>query len=74
MTIGRAVTLLACSLVLLPLALAWLVPPGWTVLAVFVGFYLVQSTFTGLRPASHIFRALGPRGVAGAVFGHSIRL
>ncbi len=62
MTIGRAVTLLAGSLVLLSIALAWLVHPGWIFLAVFVGFNLVQSSFTAFFPAANLFRALGLRG------------
>jgi hypothetical protein len=64
MTIGRAVTLLAGSLVLLSIALAWLVHPWWIFLAVFVGFNLVQSSFTGFCPAANIFRGLGLRGEA----------
>ncbi|WP_339743816.1 DUF2892 domain-containing protein [uncultured Maricaulis sp.] len=62
MTVGRAVTLLAGSFVLLSIALAWLVHPLWILLAVFVGLNLVQSSFTGFCPAANIFRALGLRG------------
>ncbi len=61
MTVARAVTLLAGSFVLLSVLLAWLVHPWWIFLAVFVGFNLVQSSFTGFCPAANIFRALGLR-------------
>lgn len=59
MTIGRAVTLLAGTMVLISILLAWLVHPYWIALAVFVGANLVQSSFTGFCPAAKIFKALG---------------
>ncbi|SDL63691.1 DUF2892 domain-containing protein [Maricaulis salignorans] len=62
MTVGRGVTLLAGSFVLISILLAWLVHPWWIFLAVFVGLNLVQSSFTGFCPAANILRAVGLRG------------
>jgi hypothetical protein len=59
MTVGRAVTLLAGTMVLISIALAWAVHPYWIALAAFVGLNLVQSSFTGFCPAAMIFKALG---------------
>lgn len=59
MTVGRAVTLFAGSLVLLSLLLAQLHSPYWLLLTGFVGLNLVQSSFTGFCPAAMIFKALG---------------
>jgi len=59
MTIGRAVMLLAGTMVLLSVLLAWQVHPMWILLAVFVGLNLVQSSFTGFCPAAKIFKAIG---------------
>lgn len=65
MTLDRAVFAFAGSLVLLSVALAHFVHPGWIGLAVFVGLNLVQAAFTGFCPAAMIFKKLGvPAGVA----------
>jgi DUF2892 family protein len=59
MTINSAVRLLAGSMVLISIALSIWVHPYWIALAIFVGFNLVQSSFTGFCPPSIIFRRLG---------------
>ncbi|WP_417482732.1 DUF2892 domain-containing protein [Maricaulis sp.] len=59
MTINSAVRLLAGSMVLISIALSIWVHPYWIALAIFVGFNLVQSSFTGFCPPSIIFRKLG---------------
>ena len=59
MTIGRAVTLLAGTMVLVSLILSQLHSPYWLWLTAFVGLNLVQSSFTGFCPAAKIFKVLG---------------
>ena len=59
MTVERAVTAFAGFMVLFSLALWWLVHPGFIWLTAFVGFNLLQSSFTGFCPAVIVFRKLG---------------
>ncbi len=59
MTVDRAVLMLAGSIVLVSLALAWLVSPYWLLLTAFVGANLFQAAFTGFCPAATVFRKLG---------------
>ncbi len=59
MNIDRAVFILAGSMLLVSLALAWLVSPYWLVLAAFVGANMFQAAFTGFCPAAIVFRKLG---------------
>jgi len=59
MKIENAIRILAGSMVLLSLALAHWVNPHWLWLAVFVGFNLIQSAFTGFCPAENVLRRLG---------------
>lgn len=59
MTVGRAVTLLAGTLVLVSLLLSQLYSPYWLLLAAFVGLNLVQSSFTGFCPAAMILKLMG---------------
>ena len=59
MTIGRAVTLLAGTMVLVSLLLSQLHSPYWLWLTAFVGLNLVQSSFTGFCPAAMILKVLG---------------
>lgn len=59
MTVERAVTAFAGCMVLFSLALWWLVHPGFIWLTVFVGFNLLQSSFTGFCPAAIVFRKFG---------------
>lgn len=66
MTVDRAVLILAGTMILLSLALAWLVSPYWLLLTAFVGANLLQSAFTGFCPAAIVFRKLGLR--PGATF------
>lgn len=66
MTVGRAVTLLAGTMILVSLTLAYFMHPLWLGLAGFVGLNLVQSSFTGFCPAAQAFSALGLR--RGGVF------
>jgi len=57
--VDRAVLMLAGSLVLISLGLAWLFSPYWLLLAAFVGANMLQASFTGFCPAAFIFRWLG---------------
>ena len=58
MTLENSVRLLAGSLILISLVLYYFVSPWWLLLTAFVGFNLVQSSFTGLCPAEMIFKKL----------------
>lgn len=65
MTLDRAVLMFAGCVVLLSVALALMVSPWWSALTVFVGFNLIQASFTGFCPAAMLFRKLGVKpGVA----------
>ena len=59
MTVENAIRILAGTLVLVSVALAYYVSPWWLLLACFVGVNLIQSAFTGFCPAEMIFRKLG---------------
>jgi Inner membrane protein YgaP-like, transmembrane domain len=59
MNVDRAVLIMAGSMLLLSLALAWLVSPYWLILTLLVGANLLQSAFTGFCPAAIVFRRLG---------------
>jgi len=61
MTLGRGVMLLAGSLILISLVLAWQVNDLWLLLAAFVGLNLFQTSFTGFCPAAMILRKFGLR-------------
>jgi len=67
MSLEKVVQAWGGFVVLLGLALGTWVHPGWTWLSAFAGFMLFQSAFTGLCPATAIFRRLGFR--SGAVCG-----
>ena len=56
MTLENSIRLLAGSMVLLSLALYFWVSPWWLLLTVFVGFNLIQSSFTGFCPAEIVFK------------------
>lgn len=71
MTVERAVTAFAGFMVLLSLALWWLVHPGFIFLTAFVGFNLLQSSFTGFCPAAMVFRKLGIKTEAEAARGEA---
>jgi len=66
MTIDRMVMALAGTMVLASVLLGWLVHPAWLLLTGFVGFNLLQASFTGFCPAAMIFKKLGIR--AGCAF------
>jgi hypothetical protein len=66
MTVENAIRILAGTLVLIGLLLAWKVHAAWMILPAFVGVNLVQSAFTGFCPAEKIFRAMGLKDAAGA--------
>ena len=61
MSVDRAVTAFAGTMVLLSVALTYTVSPYWVWLTVFVGANLLQSAFTGFCPAAIVFRKLGLR-------------
>jgi hypothetical protein len=54
-----AIRIIAGSLVLLSLALAWLFSPWALLLALLVGVNLIQSSFTGFCPAELLLRRVG---------------
>lgn len=66
MSLDRSVMAFAGVMVLVSLALAHLVHPGWLWLTAFVGANLLQTSVTGFCPAAMIFKRLGVR--PGAAF------
>jgi len=58
----RIIRRIAGSFVLASLALGWWVHPAWLLLTAFVGFNLLQSSFTSFCPLE---RVLGRFGVLG---------
>ena len=66
MTIDRMVFVFAGAVVLLSIALAHNVHPGWIALAIFAGLNMIQAAFTGFCPAAMVFKKLGAR--PGAAF------
>lgn len=62
MKVESVIRVLAGTMVLTSLALGHWVDPRWLFLAVFVGFNLIQSAFTGFCPAENILRRLGVGG------------
>lgn len=61
MTVERALRLMAGTVILLSMALAYFVSPKWYFLTAFVGLNLLQSGFTNWCPAMVMFRKLGLR-------------
>lgn len=59
MTVEKAIRILAGTFVLTSIALSHFVHPNWIWLAIFVGFNLIQSSFTNFCPAEMIFKKLG---------------
>jgi hypothetical protein len=59
MNIDRAVLMLAGTMVLISLALAWLVSPYWLVLTALVGVNMFQAALSGFCPAATAFHKLG---------------
>lgn len=62
MKLENAIRALAGTLILVSLALAHFVHPGWLWLTAFVGANLLQSAFTGFCPAETVLRKLGVGG------------
>ncbi|MFH1894055.1 MAG: DUF2892 domain-containing protein [Candidatus Zixiibacteriota bacterium] len=58
MTLDNSIRLLAGTLVVLSLVLYYFVSPYWLLLTAFVGFNLLQSSFTKFCPAEMIFKKL----------------
>ena len=67
MKIDNFIRVLAGSLVLLSVALAHFVSPGWLLLTCFAGLNLIQSAFTGFCPPSIVLRKLGWLGDDGII-------
>lgn len=59
MNIDKAVFRFAGVVILVSLALAHWVHPGWLWLTAFVGLNMLQASFTGFCPAAIILRKLG---------------
>lgn len=49
----------AGTFILISLALGWLVHPAWFLMSAFVGFNLLQSSFTGICPLNRILGSVG---------------
>ena len=62
MNIDRFVLGFAGSVVLLSVLLVYLVSPWWSLLTVFVGANLLQSSFTRVCPLAWMLRRMGVRG------------
>lgn len=73
MKIESFIRLLAGSLVLLGVALAWLVSPGWLLLPAFAGANLIQSVFTGFCPPSLLLARLGWLDAGGVIHWGGIK-
>lgn len=59
MTLDNAVRAFAGAMVLISLALTWYVSHYFVWLTVFIGFNLIQSSFTGICPAATVMKKLG---------------
>ena len=59
MTLDRSVLAFAGIMTLLSVVLTVWVHPGFIWFTVFIGFNLLQSSFTGFCPAASIFKKLG---------------
>lgn len=59
MTIDKMITAMAGTFILGSLLLAYYASPAWLILTAFVGFNLLQSSFTGFCPAEMIFKKMG---------------
>lgn len=59
MTLDRSVMVFAGVMTLLSVALTLWVSPLFMWFTVFIGFNMIQSSFTGFCPAAIVFRKLG---------------
>ena len=62
MNLDRAVMAFAGVMILVSVALAHFVAPGWLLLTAFIGLNLLQVSFTGFCPAAMLFKKLGVSG------------
>jgi F0F1-type ATP synthase assembly protein I len=62
MSVENSVRLLAGSMVIVSLVLYYFVSPWWLLVTAFVGFNLVQSSFTKFCPAEIIIKRLKGQG------------
>jgi hypothetical protein len=67
MKIESLIRLLAGSVVLIGVALAYFISPWWLLLPVFAGLNLIQSVFTGICPPSFLLTKLGWIDEAGVI-------
>ena len=61
MTIDKAVLAFAGMVVLVSLGLSLWISPWWLLLTAFVGFNLLQASFTGFCPLAIALRRVGVR-------------
>ena len=61
MSIDRIVLAFAGAVILISLVLSHYVHPNWMWLTAFVGFNLLQSSFTGFCPLATILKAMGKK-------------
>jgi uncharacterized membrane protein len=61
MSLERSVTAFAGFMIMLPVALTLWVHPGFVWLTAFIGFNLLQQSFTGFCPAAIVMRKFGIR-------------
>jgi hypothetical protein len=66
MSIDRIVMAFAGTMVLVSVLLGHFVSPWWLLLAAFVGFNLLQASFTGFCPLAMMLKRLGVE--SGAAF------
>lgn len=59
MTVNNAVTAFAGVMIFVSLLLTYYVHPNFVWFTAFIGFNLLQSSFTGFCPAAMIFKKLG---------------
>lgn len=55
MSLENSIRLLAGTLVMISVTLGYFVSPYWLLLTAFVGFNLIQSSFTKFCPAEMVF-------------------
>ena len=59
MTVNNAVTAFAGVMIFVSLLLTYYVHPNFVWFTAFIGFNLLQSSFTGFCPAAMIFKIMG---------------
>lgn len=66
----RIIRRFAGTFILLSLALGWFVHPGWLFFTAFVGFNLLQSSFTAFCPLERILGRVGFPGCTARTVEH----